>query len=179
MRSIIYHILILLIFQFPLSLLAQSITLNRGYQELKIGSNDDQVEEFVGFRGKQIDVSTFKEFFIFDADALALLDFIPGFDYCLVYKHIMPIPVTKIFFKKGKVVGIEINSYPDFTRPICLDSETSKGLKFWDSSEEMTRIYGTHDNKIEPGGENLFYTFPKDKMAFGLSNDEVRIIYYY
>jgi len=179
MKSTLFGIFILFSICFPDFLSAQSITLNRGFQKLKIGTSEEKVDEFIGFKGNQVTINEYKDYFRNDEDALALLEFLPEFDNCNVYKHIMPFPVTKIFYKNGKVSGVEINSYPSFTRPICLDLITGEGLKFWERSEDMIGIYGIPDDIIEPDGRNLYSIYSKKKIGFGLSNDEIRTIYYY
>ncbi len=75
---------------------------------------------------------------------------------------------------------IEISSFPDFTRPICLDSKTAAGLKFWDSKETMEKLYGKdYRTDKSADGSTSYYYYDSKGIGFALTNNEIRIIYFY
>jgi hypothetical protein len=178
MNKKILPILLLSVFSF--SGKCQEIILNKGFEDLVLGKTESQLEEIVGFQGKTINPDEYLNTEANGRKKENLPEFKKQFDQCITYKHIMPIPVSRVFLKSGKVIMIEISSFPDFTKPICLDSKTKEGLKFWDPKQTVEKLYGKESRTdISADGTLSFIYFDSKGIGFGLTNNEVRIIYYY
>jgi hypothetical protein len=159
---------------------SQEIILSRGFDDLVLGITESQLEEIVGFQGKSLNPDEYLSTEANGRKKENLPEFKLQFDQCIIYKHIMPIPVSKVFLKSGKVILIEISSFPDFTKPICLDAKTKEGLKFWDSKQEIEKLYGkSYRTDTSADGTITYIYFDSKGTGFGLTNNEVRIIYYY
>ncbi len=159
---------------------AQSNIMNRGFDDLVLGITESQVENITGFSGTALTADEYYNQEVPGRKKENLPESRTGFDKCTLFNFIMPIPVTRVFYKDNKVVMIEVSSYPDFTRPICLDSKTAQGLKFWDSKETMEKIYGkTYRKDSSQDGKTDYYYYDTKGIGFALANNEVRIIYFY
>ena len=159
---------------------AQSNVMKRGFHDLVLGISSSELEEIVGFQGTVLSPN---DYFAQDRSGRKkenTPEYKSGFDQSINYKFIMPIPVTRVLLKNDRVVMIEVSSYPDFTRPICLDSKTGEGLKFWDSRESMEKIYGKqYRNDLSRDGTIQYFYYDSKGIGFALANNEVRIIYFY
>ncbi len=158
---------------------AQTITLNEGFEEVILGISQDNLIEIIGFKGKTVDQQDYITTYLGNRDQSAVPAFRTGFDQCVVYNHIMPIPVTKVFFSNDQAVTIVISSFPSFSRPICLETQTKEGLTFWDTKQEMERIYGSEYRIDDSDGRLTYYYYDQQGIGFGLSNKEIRIIEFY
>jgi len=159
---------------------SQVTIMNTGFDDLVLGKTESQLEEIIGFKGKTLNPEEYLNTEANGRKKENLPEFKKQFDQCIIYKHIMPIPVSKVFVKSGKVIMIEISSFPDFTKPICLDAKTKEGLKFWDSKQAVEKLYGKESRSdTSADGTMTFIYYDSKGIGFGLTNNEVRIIYYY
>lgn len=159
---------------------AQSNIMNKGFNELVLGISQSRLDEVIGFNGAELKPDDYYLQVSKERKKEDLAEYKSSFEKCIEYKFLMPIPVTKVFLKKDKVVMIEVSSYPDFTRPICLDSKTPEGLKFWDSREAMEKIYGKNYRTANSmDGNTTYYYYDSRGLGFALTNNEIRIIDFY
>ena len=160
--------------------IAQSNKMDKGFNDLVLGITHSQLDEAIGFNGNELSPDNYFNQVSNERNKEDLPEYKKGFDLCIEYKFLMPIPVTKVFLKSDKVVIIEVSSYPDFTRPICLDSQTPKGLKFWDNRETMEKIYGKNYRTVKTSdGNTTYYYYDAIGLGFGVANNEIRIIDFY
>ena len=99
---------------------AQSNIMNKGFNDLVVGLTQSQLNEAIGFEGAELTPDEYYSQVSKERTKEDLPEYKSGFDKCIEYKFLMPIPITKVFLKNDTVVMIEVSSYPDFTRPICL-----------------------------------------------------------
>ncbi len=158
---------------------AQTITLDRGFESLTVGITSEAVENYIGFKGKTISRQEYIDTRSNEADLSSRPAFRMEFDECIIYNHIMPVPVAEVFLKDNRVISIEINSLPSFSRPICLETQTMEGVTFWQSKEEMLQVHGEAYREVK-GPDNITnYYYDSKGTGFGLANDEIRIIYFF
>ena len=141
-----------------------------GIMDVKIGSDWDEIEWELGFRGIRVE----KE------DANASLKHIAAeskidYDFIVSYQHLMWLPVSELFFKDGKVCMIQLSSYPEYNMMICVDIGTTEGLNFWDDTEKIEEIYGSE--KISESGDKGYLVFNEKGIGVELLDNEARSMF--
>lgn len=140
-----------------------------GIMDVKIGSDWDEVEWELGFKGSKIEKS----------DVGSTLQFIAlkagiEYDYVVSYQHIMWLPVSDLFFKDDRIVMIQISSFPEYYKMLCADFGTVEGLNFWDDSEKVKEIYGNFDELENDGKSYIMYK--EEGIGVEILDNEVRAI---
>jgi len=138
-----------------------------GIMDVKIGSDWDQVEWELGFKGKKIEKTNVGSSLNFIAQEAGI-----EYDFVVSYQHIMWLPVSDLFFKNDKICMIQLSSYPEYNKMICADIGTVEGLNFWDDKEKVTEIYGNF-KEVENEGKSYFVY---NEKGFGVEilDNEVR-----
>ncbi|MCK5103960.1 MAG: hypothetical protein KAQ62_09200 [Cyclobacteriaceae bacterium] len=141
-----------------------------GIMDVKIGADWDEIEWELGFRGKKIDrinVIPALKFIAREADI--------DFDYVVSYQHIMWLPVSDLFFKNDKVCMIQLSSYPEYYKMLCVDIGTTEGLNFWDAADRVKEIYGSNTNSKNE--KKSYFVFNDKGLGVELLENEVRSMF--
>lgn len=162
---------LIIIFSFGiLSTNAQFLIPGEGIMDAKIGADWDEIEWELGFKGFKID----------KADVPQNLDFIAkkagvDYDFVISYQHIMWLPVSELFFKDDRVCLVQLSSYPDYYKMLCVDIGTVEGLNFWENPERVREIYG--DVQGLKNDENSYFIYAKKGIGVEISENEVRTMF--
>lgn len=141
-----------------------------GIMDVKIGSDWDEIEWELGFRGIRVE----------KGDASASLKHIAeeseiDYDFIVSYQHLMWLPVSELFFKDDKVCMIQLSSYPEYNMMICVDIGTTEGLNFWDNAEKIEEVYGTEI--ISESGNRGYLVFNEKGIGVELFDNEARSMF--
>lgn len=148
----------------------QFLISGEGIMDVKIGADWDEVEWELGFKGKKIDKGDVSPPLMLIAQETGI-----DFDFVVSYQHIMWLPVSDLFFKNDRICMIQLSSYPEYYKMICVDIGTTEGLNFWDNMEIVKDIYG---DKPELKKEEKSYIVFNDKgLGVELLNNEVRTMF--
>ena len=158
--------------------IAQTIIIDEGagIGQLRIGQTYDDVVNTMGFTGKLKSYDDYLADELFMENPNSVLECIIGFDYYIKYTHLITLPVSYIFFRNNTVVQIKVTSFPEYLFSIANATSTQKGLKFWDSPDDMQRFYGKpqmtrkYDTTML---ESSFYF--NEGIAFSYREDNFRI----
>jgi hypothetical protein len=120
----------------------------KGVGQLKIGQSFEEVVSILGFSGelKTYDEYVAEELFVENPETQ--LECVIGFDYYVKYQHLLPLPVSYLYFKDNVVNQIKVSSFPEYYFAMAQASRTSKGLKFWETEENTANLYGTDDLEV-------------------------------
>jgi len=168
MRIIVFVVL----FFTTLYVSAQDIVPKERFGELELGTTYEDVIWVIGFDGSKLSKDSAPEMLREPLNELNI-----DFDYVVNFRYIMDLPVTSVYFKDNLVVFFTISSYPEYNQFICQDLSTSVGLKFWDSLNQVTELYGQEVSKLVYSSGNIqYYAYRDNGICFGLDDDEVRTI---
>jgi hypothetical protein len=163
----IVNIFLILLFLGINNSYGQFIIPGEGLMDVKIGSDWDEIEWELGFRGEKIEKMNAISSLKLLADQSEI-----DFDFIVSYQHIMWLPVSDLFFKDNKVCMIQISSYPEYYKMLCMDIGTVEGLNFWDEEIRVQEIYGnSRALKID---EKAYYAFNEKGLGVEILNNEVR-----
>ena len=138
-----------------------------GLMDVKIGADRDEIEWELGFKGFKFEKADVPPTLLHIAKEAQI-----DFDYVVSYQHIMWLPVSDLFFKDGKVCLIQISSYPEYYKMLCVDIGTVEGLNFWDEKERVDEIYGYKELSIHD--EKAYIVFKSKGIGAELFEDEIR-----
>lgn len=141
-----------------------------GLMDVKIGSDWDEVEWELGFRGEKISKPKVNPELLLIAKEAGI-----DFDFAVSYQHIMWLPVSDLFFKDDKICMIQISSYPEYNNMICVDIGTTEGLNFWDDIEKVKETYGNNTDLKREG--KSYIVFNDQGLGVELSKNEVRTMF--
>lgn len=148
----------------------QFLISGEGIMDVKIGADWDEVEWELGFKGKKIDSVDVASTLVLIAEESGI-----NFDFVVSYQHIMWLPVSDLFFKDDKICMIQLSSYPEYYKMLCVDIGTTEGLNFWDDMDRVNDIYGSKiDLKKE---EKSYIVFNNKGLGVELLNNEVRTMF--
>ena len=145
----------------------QFIIPGEGLMDVKIGSDWDEIEWELGFKGKKIRKSDVSSSLLHLSKTANV-----EFDFVVSYRHLMWLPVSELYFKNDRVCMIRIDSSPDYYKMLCVDIGTVEGLNFWDKTERVKEIYGSR--KFSKHDGKSFVAFSNIGLGVELSEDEVR-----
>jgi len=163
----IINIFLILLFLCVSSSHGQFIIPGEGLMDVKLGLDWDEIEWELGFKGKKIE----------RINAITSLKLLAeqseiDFDFIVSYQHIMWLPVSDLFFKDNKVCMIQISSYPEYYKMLCMDIGTVEGLNFWDEEVRVQEIYG--NSKALKNDEKAYYAFNEKGLGVEILDNEVR-----
>lgn len=136
---------------FTISSTAQDILIEegRGIGPLKIGQSFEEVVNILGFNGTLKTYEDYVDEELFFVDPDKALECVIGFDYYVKYEHLLKLPISYIYFKDNVINQIKVSSFPEYYFALARDSETSLGLKFWATEQEIEDIYGAPDLSVD------------------------------
>ena len=146
----------------PFTLKGQHIIIDegKGVGPLRLGQSFEEVVNILGFGG---DLKTYDDYLaeeLFNEDPDLALECVLGFDYYIKYEHLLVLPVSYVFFKNNAITQIKLSSFPEYYFGIAKDTQTTKGLDFWDESKRVTDLYSMPDLKVNYDGfilDSYFY----------------------
>jgi hypothetical protein len=149
---------------------SQFLIPGEGIMDVKLGADWDEIEWELGFKGKKIEKTQVGEEMILIAQKAGI-----DFDYMISYNHIMWLPVSELLFKDNKVCLIQLSSYPEYNQMLSADIGTLEGLNFWDTPEEIEKVYGDYP-AIGHGSKTIVLIADKG-LGVELSENEVRTMF--
>lgn len=138
-----------------------------GLMGVKVGADWDEIEWELGFKGFKIEKDNVRPSLMHLAKEAEI-----DFDFVVSYQHIMWLPVSDLFFNDGKVCMIQISSYPEYYKMLCMDMGTVEGLNFWDEKGRVDEIYGQKELSIHD--EKSYIVFNNKGIGVELFDNEVR-----
>ena len=148
----------------------QFLISGEGIMDVKIGADWDQVEWELGFKGKKVEKLNAPQDLKFIAQEAGM-----DFDFVVRYRHIMWLPVSDLFFKDDKVCMIQLSSYPEYNKMLCVDIGTTEGLNFWDDADRVKEIYGNNsDSKNE---EKSYILINEKGLGVELFENQIRSMF--
>lgn len=166
----------------PFSLKGQHVIIEegKGVGPLRLGQSFEEVVNILGFGGN---LKTFDDYLaeeLFSEDPKKGLECVLGFDYYVKYEHLLILPVSYVFFKNNVITQIKLSSFPEYYFSIAKDTETKKGLDFWDEQKRVTDLYGLPDLKVNYDGFILdSYFYFQQGITFSMRDNTFRVAHIY
>jgi hypothetical protein len=146
-----------------------------GVGPLKLGQSFEEVVNILGFNG---DLKTYDDYVaeeLFFEDPENQLECAIGFDYYVKYEHLLTLPVAYVYFKDNVINQIKVSSFPEYYFSIAKVTKTSKGLDFWAASNQVEKLYGVPDLKVNYDSFilNAYFYFDKG-ITFNMRENNYR-----